>query len=175
MFDSFEKFEERASFIVKLHPAEINIFPKIWQSKYDKFIKITSFNLRKLIIGSDVVISWFSRAMIDAVIARKPLIVVDFFDDRERFNLLNETANIIDQNIALVVSQVDELTSALANIIENVSFRRQLVRLEEDFYSKNFSLMDGKSAVRIAETIEKIIISKPIARKLKEKTISSRN
>jgi len=165
MFESFEEFRSKIFVVIKLHPAESNIFSKIWKDKYDDYIKISRFDLGKLIWASDIVITWFSRAMIDVLIARKPLILVDFFGDRKRFNLLNETENIIEQNISINVFKKDDLKKTLSNIIEDESFRRQIIQIEDNFYSKNLFLMDGKSSERIAETVRTIIDRRRISKK----------
>jgi hypothetical protein len=152
-----EKLQEEADIIIKLHPVERNIFPLIWKPNYDSFIHVSNFDLSKLIVASDFVISWFSTAMINVVLARKPLIAIDFFGDRAHGNILLSTQAIVDYGAALEALNANELYESLSAILRDDRLRKTLKQCQDVFHSTYLKTIDGNSINRIAETIADII------------------
>ncbi len=101
IFDLLAKFRNQADVIVKLHPVEKNIFPLIWKTDYDNVIHVTNSDLSRLIASSDLVVTWVSTAMLNVVLARIPLIVIDFFDDGITGGILLSTKAIVENGAAV--------------------------------------------------------------------------
>lgn len=159
ILDVLEIFRDQTRVIIKLHPVEQNVFPLTWKEKYESFMQVTKYDLGKLIAASDIVITWPSTAILDAILARKPLIVMDFFNENVKsMTLLSLTA--IREGAAHKVCDKNELLAALTDVLAN---RQLKVRLEESqraFKSKYLGTVDGKSNKRIADAIREALVRK---------------
>lgn len=151
------KFQEGADIIVKLHPVERNIFPLVWEPSYENFIHVTNFNISKLIVASDLVITWVSTAMINVVLARKPLIVIDFFNDGVIGGVLLSTQAIVDQGAALKAANGPELYHCTKQLLNDNHLLETLRSRQDVFHNTYLKTIDGKSIDRISETILDII------------------
>jgi CDP-Glycerol:Poly(glycerophosphate) glycerophosphotransferase len=152
----FKKIRTEFSVIIKLHPVEKNFFPQILTPEYERFVQVTNLNLSELIIASDIVVTWFSTAMINIVIARKPLVVIDFFDER-KIGLLPSIQAIADQNAALEANNANQLQESLTLINQNSDIREKLLMSQEAFHATYLNTIDGKSIKRIVDAIKEII------------------
>ena len=157
ILDLFSKFQNEVEIIIKLHPVEKNIFPLIWKPNYNGFIHVTDFDVSKLIIGSDLVITWVSTAMVNAVLARKPLVVIDFFNDGVTGGVLLSTQAIVDNGAALKAVNGHDLFDCIKLILNDNHFVKALQSRQELFHSTYLKRIDGKSIDRISETILDII------------------
>ena len=126
ILDLFSKFQNDAEIIIKLHPVEKNIFPLIWKPNYDEFIHVTDFDVSKLIIGSDLVVTWVSTAMVNAVLAMKPLVVIDFFNDGITGGVLLSTQAIVDNGAALMAVNSHDLYDCTKLILNDNHFVKTL-------------------------------------------------
>jgi hypothetical protein len=152
-----EKLRDEVDVIIKLHPVERNIFPLIWKPDYDSFIRVSNFDLLKFILASDLVISWYSTAMINVVLSRKPLIALDFSGDRAHGNVLLSIQAIVEQGAALEALNVTDLFGSLSAILSDDQLRNSLKQSQDVFHSTYLKTMDGYSASRIAEMIAEIV------------------
>jgi len=157
ILDLLSEFQNEAEIIIKLHPVEKNIFPLIWKPNYDKFIHVTDFDVSKLIIGSDLVVTWVSTAMVNAVLARKPLVVIDFFNDGVTGGVLLSTQAIIDNGAALMAVNSHELFNYAKLVLNDNHFVKALKSRQELFHRMYLKRIDGKSIDRISETIIDLI------------------
>jgi len=157
ILDLFSKFQNDAEIIIKLHPVEKNIFPLIWKPNYNQFIHVTDFDVSKLIIGSDLVVTWVSTAMVNAVLAMKPLVVIDFFNDGVTGGVLLSTQAIVDNGAALMAVNSYDLYDFTKLILNDNHFVKALQSSQELFHNTYLKRIDGKSIDRISETIIKII------------------
>jgi hypothetical protein len=157
ILDLFSKFQNEAEIIIKLHPVEKNIFPLIWKPNYDGFIHVTDFDVSKLIISSDLVVTWVSTAMVNAVLARKPLVVIDFFNDGITGGVLLSTQAIVDNGAALMAINSHELYDCTKLILNDNQFVETLQNRQDVFHNTYLKRIDGKSIDRIFETILEII------------------
>jgi hypothetical protein len=151
-----EKLKDDAAVIIKLHPMEKNTFPLIWKPDYNYFIHVTRFDLSKLILASDLVMSWFSTALINVVTARKPLVIIDFFGDRSIDILLSMQA-IADHRAALEASDEDELYRCISSLLRDTQLRKRLELSQETFHSTYLKTIDGNSIQRICESIREVL------------------
>lgn len=152
----FEGLRNATEVIIKLHPIEKNLFPLSWKPAYNEFVHITNQDLTELIIASDIIISWFSTAMINVVIARKPLIVIDFFSGRFEGGILPSIQAIADQHAALEARNANELESNLISVLYNPQIREELKQAQDTFHKSYLETTDGKSIIRIAQIIKQI-------------------
>lgn len=157
ILDLFSKFQNEAEIIIKLHPVEKNIFPLIWKPNYDGFIHVTDFDVSKLIISSDLVVTWVSTAMINSVLARKPLVMIDFFNDGITGGVLLSTQAIVDNGAALMAVNGHELYDCTKLILNDNQFVETLQNRQDVFHNTYLKRIDGKSIDRIFETILEII------------------
>jgi len=161
-----EQLREKADFdlLIKLHPMEKDLFPLIWKPNYNEYVHVTTFDLSKLIAASDLVFSWYSTAMINVVVARKPLVVINFHKDRENApeagGILPSTLAIADNNAAVEATNANELYKCMFTILSDHEFREKLKQSQEAFHSTYLKTIDGNSINRIAETIRQIIGTK---------------
>jgi len=160
ILSTFEKFKDKAHIIIKLHPIEKNIFPLTWKPEYDSFIHVTNSDLSKLIVASDVIVTWFSTAMIDVVLARKPLIVINFHNERETSIILPSTLVIVDNGAALEATNEDQLLNFISTLLKDERSTEKLGQSQEIFNSTYLKTIDGKSMNRIVEAIREIITLK---------------
>jgi hypothetical protein len=151
------EFQNEADIIIKLHPVEKNIFPLIWKPNYDNFIHVTNFDVSKLIIASDLVITWVSTAMVNVVLARKPLIVIDFFNDGVIGGVLLSTQAIVDHGAALKAANGPELYHCTKQLLNDNHLLETLRSRQDVFHSTYLKTIDGKSTDRISEIILEII------------------
>jgi hypothetical protein len=157
ILDLFSKFQNDAEIIIKLHPVEKNIFPLIWKPNYNEFVHVTDFDVSKLIIGSDLVITWVSTAMVNAVLAMKPLVVIDFFNDGVTGGVLLSTQAIVDNGAALMAVNSHDLYDFTKLILNDNNFAKTLQSSQKLFHSTYLKRIDGKSIDRISKTIINII------------------
>ena len=152
ILDSLETLCNQIHVIIKLHPVEQNVFTLTWKQHYNDFISVTKSDISRLIQASDVVITWPSTAILNVVLARKPLIVMDFFNQRAQgITLLAEMT--IDHGAAHEVFNATELREALADVIANGKLKEKLQRCERVFSLEYLGTIDGKSSERIADAI----------------------
>jgi hypothetical protein len=160
ILDSLRMFSEQAHVVIKLHPIERNAFPIIWRADYDKFMSITDSGLSKLIHASDIVITWFSTAMLNVVLAKKPLVVMDFLNGR-RYGILRETQSIIEHGAAIEVTDTEQLRKAISAFMRDKKLAQSLERSQEIFRRSYLGTVDGGSINRIAETVLEVLNTNP--------------
>lgn len=152
ILNAMENLKEQTYIIIKMHPVERDVFSLTWKQYYNTFMTITKFDLNKLIQASDMVITWPSTAMLDVIIARKPLIVMDFFSKKVKsMTLLSQTA--IEQNAAYQVHNAAELLFALSDILADGKLKEKLEKCQRLFQLTYLSTIDGKSSERIIDAI----------------------
>jgi CDP-glycerol glycerophosphotransferase (TagB/SpsB family) len=149
-------FQEKLDVVIKLHPVEKNVFQQIWKPIYNDFIHVSSYDISKLILASDIVITWYSTAMVNVVLFKKPLIAIDFYGDRQHGNVLLSTKAIVEQGAALEATSVTELCDSISAILKDDELRNSLKNLQETFHKATLKTMDGYSTVRIADMIIEI-------------------
>jgi hypothetical protein len=152
-----ESISNQIHVIIKLHPMEQNLFYLTWKPDYDDFMNITKQNLNQLIQASDVVITWPSTAMLDIILAGKPLIVMDFYNQRAQGAMTLLSENAIDQGAAYEVFNTVELSEVLTDIIADGKLKEKLQECERIFSLVHLTKIDGKSNERIADCITEAI------------------
>lgn len=158
ILETLAKFKDHFHIIIKRHPVERDFFSEIWKPEYDEFVSVTTFDLNKLILASDVSLSWYSTTMINVVLARKPLVAMDLFDERNnRIVSPREVLHICDEGAAKEVTTVKGLYEILSLLVKDCGLRERMVDAEEAFHSRYMKEVDGKSAYRIVSTIKDII------------------
>ena len=153
ILEILETFSDKISVVIKLHPIEEDLFPLTWKQEYDGFIIVTRYDLNKLIQVSDIVITWPSTAMLDVILATKPLVVMDFFSQRVQGAMTLLSENSIDEGAAYEVFDSEKLKETLSSLILNDKIRGDLVRREQIFSLRHLGIIDGKSNERIADSI----------------------
>ncbi len=157
IFDLLAKFRNHAHVIVKLHPVEKNIFPLIWKTDYDNVIHVTNSDLSHLIAASDLVITWVSTAMINVVLSRIPMVVIDFFNDGLMGGILLSTQAIVEKGAAVKAINSQQLSNWTQRILEDEIFSRTLKSRQDAFDCNYLKAIDGKSIERVSETIIEIM------------------
>lgn len=148
ILETLALFRENIYIIIKLHPREINIFPLIWKKEYDDFITVTDFDLDQLIQASDIVLTWFSTAMINTVLAKKPMILLNLVKIDMPIAPL-EITYMADEGVALNVSDINDLRQALKELIENEELEEKMISAAEGFRFKYLSSIDGNSSDKL--------------------------
>ena len=133
-----------ATTIVKPHPKD--------DTNYDMMtndcpkVVVCYGDVHKFISASDVVISFRSSTILDAMIAEKPVIVIDLLDEAvsKRYDLSRE-------NKALMIMKRDDcIVDVLKQVIDD---KKRIIAKQNEYIKNFFYKLDGKSHERVAQYI----------------------
>lgn len=131
--------------IVKIHPNDKNSLP-IYQSilsKKEDIKIIDNFNISKLIYFSDIIIALNSTAILEALVNKKPTILLNFN---------NLFPNSIYKN-AKFVNNERELVNVVKGAIQKKEEFRKLIKITEKLSKMHTNNEDGNATKRVIENI----------------------
>lgn len=140
-------------FIFKPHPSErINRFTRIQDKSLSNIlIANPQQSAYEIMYISDIVMSWNSSVIIEAVILDKPIIGLNFFEQAE-------TLRCVSEGVAIEVSQMKELEEAINAIILNKNNMADSMKNARRGYIEKFLYKaDGRSSSRIADLLEDLV------------------
>jgi CDP-glycerol glycerophosphotransferase (TagB/SpsB family) len=140
--------------VVKLHPLERE-FVLSGRPDLCNNVTVMKSDLSKLIVSSDLVLTWPSTAMINVVLAHKPMIVIDVLGDLNEAGLMMR--KIVEYGCCLVATSVPELNDAIRSMTEDETASLMITESQRRFETEVLAT-DGKSANRMA----KFIVSIPL-------------
>ena len=157
MFKSIEKLMG-FHLIIKLHHSDrlIDLPIKIAKEmNFRKYSIIQSYDLHSLINASEMVITSWSTVGYEAMLLKKPVIVIDFTLDRR-----SDSGNYVKYNAAIGVYKKSILSKTINKISQDNKFKDELITKSQIFLKRSLHKMDGKSSHRIAKAIDNIIKGK---------------
>ncbi len=142
--------------VIKLHPPYENEddYHEIVKNLSPKPVICKYANLPELINACSVAITVSSTTALEAMVARKPVIIIDLFN--------NETS-FYKGSGALFVTRQEEILSAIEKAIyDSKTIKEMMVAFNKFVYDMAY-LQDGKASKRIADLIKNIAINKNIS------------
>lgn len=137
--------------VVKPHPDEDMKFHRSLSSKFSSiFLAEKNANVQDLILACDVMITFNSTTILEALIAEKYIICLDPGKGFQ-FN------NFVKNGVALGVSLPEKIEETINNIFTNEGLRKQLARNRENFFKRTSYNIDGKSSERIVDLMLQMI------------------
>jgi len=146
-----KEFSKKNNVVIKLHPSEKNSTYPIYKKVSEGKIKITRYDTRKLIKVSDVTLTCFSTVAIEAIIAGKPLVLInlghiypDYFDfDKE--------------GSALRAYSEEALRGYINKCLYDRKILKKLVNGRKLTFKKHYYEYPGKSSEAVHQEIRRFI------------------
>lgn len=138
--------------IVKVHPGESAAFysqrvPAIWRDRVT--VTHTELDLHRLLRASDVVVSYVSTTLLEAMMLERPVVTVNFSPQENPLSLL-----------AYGVTEghtVGELRAQVARALDDPAWRDELLQRQQRFVSDYAYRNDGQAARRAVDAIERFM------------------
>ncbi len=138
--------------IIKIHPQEngLDKYLTVLFSNADNITVTKHAPMWDLLINCKLLITTTSVTAFEAMIFNKPTIILDI-------DIFPCPVDYIKEQAAAIVSNKDELFSAVANIINDEQFKDETIRKGQRFVDRYISGLRGDAATRKADVIEDII------------------
>jgi len=118
-----------------------------------KFLITYDIDLLELIPASDMIITDYSSVGLEAVIAEKPLISINFF--KENYELFNDLR--VDRfGASLYIEKYNELEKNVLEIFEEKKHIDELKRNQEQIVQQYNYFNDGKASERVFNLLQNI-------------------
>jgi hypothetical protein len=161
---NFIKFcnSNKIEIIIKVHPKFKTASNEISGGKIQsiknscanlKFLITYDIELLELIPASDLIITDYSSVGLEAVIAGKPLISINFF--KENYELFNDLR--VDRfGASLYIENYSELEKNILEIFEDKKYINELQRNQEKIVQQYNYYNDGKASNRVFNILQEI-------------------
>jgi hypothetical protein len=144
-------------FMFKPHPSErVKRFRKILDESLENLnIVDPDQNIDEILYISDIVMSWNSSVIVEAVILDKPIIGMNFFGQSEKVRCASE-------GVAIEAKSIEQLEKAIRDITSNNEDVAGLMKRARVAYIEKFLYRtDGLATSRIADTLEDLMKNHP--------------
>ena len=137
--------------VIKIHPMEdLTVYQKIIGEYNQEIILCKDIDLYELINASELIMSWFSTAALEAMMFDKPVIILNLFDEKN-------SLPYIESGVAIEVCKPESIIPAIKDVLYNNETRQILFKNREKFLPEYVHMRDGFSAKRVASLIEQMI------------------
>lgn len=137
--------------VIKIHPMEdLTVYQKIIGEDNQKIILCKDIDLYELINASELIISGFSTAALEAMMFDKPVIILNLFNKKN-------SLPYIESGVAIGVYKLESIIPAIKDVLYNNETCQILFKNREKFLSEYVHMRDGLSAKRVASLIEQMI------------------
>jgi len=135
--------------IIKVHPTENE---RLYEESAKRFKNldfkvIKNKNMFELLYVSDIAITTYSTAGLEAMIMKKPLIVINLTGEDYPIDYSGDGA-------ALRVEEKGILRTAITHLLEHYKLKINLLKNADRYLHKHLYKVDGKAAERIINIIE---------------------
>ena len=144
-------------FVFKPHPSElVRAFHRLAdRSLKNLIITEADRNATELFYISDIIMSWNSSVITEAVVLQKPIIGLNF-------HALPEKAPCVSEGVALPARNPAELEKAIGRIFSNEGNILEIMsHARAGYIEKYLYKADGMASSRIADTLEDLIKNPP--------------
>ncbi len=145
--------QDTIMFIFKPHPSErVRRFERMLQRSLKNMMVVSSMhNIHEVLYISDILMTWNSSVVTEAVIYDKPIIGLNFFGFEEK-------VPCVSSGIALEARDPVELKKAIDCIRLNKDNIRGTMKTARERYIKDYLYKaDGKASERIVDTLEELM------------------
>ncbi len=145
------KDSQEIRLIVKPHPLESEKVYRKVAGKYEQIVLCgSSEDIVSLLTSSDVLITEHSTVGIEAALLDIPIV---------RINITNEEAPsvYVDGGIAVEARNIEELKSAVTDVLYNEEVRGRLAEARMKFVYEHAYINDGQASKRVADLIVRMI------------------
>lgn len=139
--------------IIKLHRGENLLKIKNLVSKTDTNKEcevLQDVDLYPLLFKSELAITFLSTTGLEALLFDKPLITLNFTSYPENFDYAKK-------GVAIGISNLQDLKSAIVEAIFNNQTKKRLSKLRKEYLLNHIHALDGKSTMRVVELIKKML------------------
>ena len=135
-----------AKLIIKAHPsANISLLNKVVDSVKSKNVKVmVDVNLYELFTASDLVISVCSAAVIEAMVLKKPVMLI---------NVVKCYMPFVEMNGAYAVYQTEDIKKGITRGLTDEKLKKKLSSGRKNFLKQYLYKLDGKSSERAVSEI----------------------
>jgi len=142
--------QKKCNLIIKAHPlADVSLLNKIVENSGSKKVKILlDANLTELFLVSDLVVSIHSTVVIDAMVLKKPIYLI---------NVINSPMPFEKYGVAHVVHSINEIRGGLIKAMDDKEVYNNSLKGSKRFLEDYLYKLDGKASERI---VEKLLESK---------------
>lgn len=148
---SIDSLPQDVQLVIKIHPMEdLTFYQKIIGEDNQDIALCQDIDLYELINASELIISGFSTAALEAMIFDKPVIILNLFKE-------NNSLPYIDNGVAIGVYELESIMPAIKDVLYNNETRQILFKNREKLLPEYIYKRDGKSAKRVASLIEQMI------------------
>ena len=141
--------------IIKTHPSEsINDYDRYLNDEDRFFISVRDDNLFNLLGSADVLITQGSTVMLEAMVCKKPVVILDL-------RRLRKNRPLMQSGALLVVYDREELISKVEKALFDKSTRESMFIAQDKVIREHLFLPDGEAGRRVAEVIDMIIANLP--------------
>ncbi|MBI4440316.1 CDP-glycerol glycerophosphotransferase family protein [Candidatus Woesearchaeota archaeon] len=136
---------------VKLHPDENPDWPIRMKKKLKSGMAIIpKYDLYKLMDMAKIVVTGWSTTAWEALAMNKPLIIVDFFDVKDKIDC-------VKCGVALGAKNRKELKKALKTMLYGKKEKKMLFKRIEKYNKDHLHSIDGRAGERVAKLINRMV------------------
>ncbi len=110
-------------------------------------------DLKSLLFQSKIIISQFSTVVSEAILLDRDVVLLNL-------NGMKFTSAYTDSGACLYAETVEELRACLWDIFFDAAVRRRLAAGRKDFVERNYYRIDGLSAKRVSNLVDRAVIHK---------------
>lgn len=139
--------------VIKLHPGadeDPRMYKEILEEEqFNNAIIVKDFDVPSLINACRIFISHHSTMALEAIIRKKPVIILNLFNDTEYYPF-------VASGVALGVYKAEDLLTAVESLLYNETVKRKLKACRDDFVYEHTYKSDGRASERVANLIKKM-------------------
>ena len=149
LYDAFNALPDNAKVVIKFHPREPADVVALHKKAFcgDRFYFVNSIDNYALLRAADIVISFWSTMLIDAVLLKTPVLSIRFIEDKAPviFNRTSEFTHITSEK---------EFQIKIWKILFDKNFINASAAVFSRWKDSVGIVIDGRSCERIAELIK---------------------